>query len=347
MLGLRVCRGRRWLTVCAAVCVVASAVAGIVASVVASAVVVGAQGIAAVQGGERDWGSSGDIQSLHVQGNVHLLVGAGGNIAVQIGEEGILVVDTGLAVHANAVLAAIQKLSDKPIRYIVNTHLHEDHTGGNEIIAKAGSTTQGNPTAIVAHENVLRRLSGPPAGQQALPTVAWPTSSYVKQTKDFSFNDEPVMLFHDDEGHTDGDSIVLFRRSDVIMAGDVYSTVGYPRIDVANGGGLQGVLNGLNRLLDLAVPKHEQEGGTFVIPGHGRVSDEADVLEYRDMVTIVRDRVREMAGRGMTLAQVQAARPTLDYDRQFGADTGPWTTRLFVEAVFNDVSKRTAKAGRR
>ncbi len=338
-------RHRRWLAVMAVSCAVG---VGVRAETARSPAQAPAQAPArtAALGSAPDWGSSGDIQTFHVQGNVHLLVGAGGNIAAQIGEQGILVVDTGLAAHADKVLVAIRKLSDKPIRYIVNTHLHADHTGGNEVIAKAGSTTQGNPTAIVAHENVLTRMSAA-TGPALLPTVAWPTSSYVKGTKDFFFNDEPVMLFHDDAGHTDGDSIVLFRRSDVIMAGDVYSTVRYPRIDVENGGGLQGVLNGLNRLLDLAVPKHEQEGGTFVVPGHGRVSDEADVLEYRDMVTIVRDRIRDMAGRGMTLVQVQAARPTLDYDRQFGADTGPWTTRMFVEAVFNDVATRTAPAGRR
>jgi glyoxylase-like metal-dependent hydrolase (beta-lactamase superfamily II) len=285
------------------------------------------------------WGATGDIQTFHVQGNVHLLVGAGGNIAVQFDEQGVLVADTGLPRFADKVLAAIRRLSDKPIRYVVNTHFHSDHTGGNEIIGKAGSTTQGNPTPIVAHENVLKRMSAPTGQVSPTPVAAWPTSSYIKQSKDFFFNDEPVMVYHDAAGHTDGDSIVLFRKSDVLVAGDVFVTTSYPVIDLANGGGVQGVIDGLNRLLDLAVPKHEQEGGTFVIPGHGRVGDEADVLEYRDMVTIVRDRIRDGISRGLTLDQVKASRPTLDYDLHYGSQTGPWTTAMFIEAVYENLSE--------
>ena len=293
------------------------------------------------------WGASGDIQSFHVQGNVHLLVGAGGNIAVQVGDEGVLIVDTGLARHADNVLAATRKLSDTPIRYVINTHFHPDHTGGNEIIGNAGGTTQGNPMPIVAHENVLKRKSAPTGQVSPTPVAAWPTSSYVKQSKDFFFNEEPVMVYHDEAGHTDGDSIVLFRKSDVLVAGDVFVTTSYPVIDLANGGGVQGVIDGLNRLLDLAVPKHEQEGGTYVIAGHGRIGDEADVLEYRDMVTIVRDRIKDAIARGLTLPQVQASRPTLDYDRHYGADSGPWTTAMFVEAIYRDLSNQMKAPSRR
>jgi cyclase len=294
----------------------------------------------------RDWGSSGEIHTFHVQGNVHLVVGAGGNITVQTGAEGVLFVDTGLAQHAEKVLSKVRMdLSDKPIRWIVSTHFHADHVGGNEIIGKAGGTTQGNPTSIVAHENVLNRMSLPGLGQTPIPTAAWPTSSYVKGTKDFFFNDEPVMVYHARAAHTDGDSVVLFRRSDVVAAGDLYDTTKYPRIDRAGGGGVQGLIDGLNMVLDLAVPKHEQEGGTYVIPGHGRVSDEADVLEYRDMVTIVRDRIADMVSRRQTLAQVTAARPTLDYDRQYGATSGSWTTAMFIEAIYQDLSQSRAGGG--
>jgi cyclase len=290
-----------------------------------------------------DWGFSGDLHTFHVQGKVHLLVGAGGNIAVQTGADGVLFVDTGLAAHADKVLATVRKdLSQGPIRWVVNTHAHDDHTGGNEAIGKAGSTTNNNPTPIVAHENVLTRMSLPGGGQPARSTASWPTSSYVKNTKDFFFNDEPVMVYHAQSAHTDGDSVVLFRRSDVVMAGDLYLTTTYPRIDLASGGGVQGLIDGLNLILDLAVPKHEQEGGTFVIPGHGRVSDEADVLEYRDMVTIVRDRIADLVGRGATIEQVKAARPTLDYDRQYGATTGPSTTAMFIEAIYQDLSRQRA-----
>jgi len=293
------------------------------------------------------WGSNGEINTFHVQGNVYLLVGAGGNIAVQTGDEGVLVVDTGLAQHADKVLAAIRKLSDRPIRYILNTHFHPDHTGGNVVIGKAGSTIQGGSTSIIAHENVLNRMSAPNGKQPPTPTDAWPTDTYFPEEKDIYFNGEPIMLYHDPAAHTDGDSIVFFRKSDVVVAGDIFVMTGYPFIDQANGGSVQGVLNGLNRLLDLAVPAHEQEGGTYVVPGHGRVTDEADLLEYRDMVTIIRDRIDDMAKRGLTLDQVKAAKPTLDYDLHFGSDSGPWTTAMFIEAVYKDVSKSAARpAGR-
>lgn len=292
------------------------------------------------------WGATGDVQSYPVQGNVHLLVGAGGNIAVQIGDEGVLVVDTGLAQFADKTLAAIRRLSDKPIRYIINTHFHSDHTGGNEVIGKAGSTIQGNPTAIIAHENVLKRMSAPTGEVSPTPVAAWPTSSYVKGSRDFYFNDESVMVFHDEAGHTDGDSIVLFRKSDVLVAGDVFLTTSYPVIDLANGGGVQGVIDGLNHLLDLAVPKHAQEGGTYIISGHGRIADEADLLEYRDMVTIVRDRIKDAIERGRTLDQVKAERPTIDYDRHYGSQAGPWTTAMFVEAIYKDLSQKRGERRR-
>jgi glyoxylase-like metal-dependent hydrolase (beta-lactamase superfamily II) len=295
----------------------------------------------------KDWGSSGEINSFHVQGNVYLLVGAGGNIVVQTGDEGVLVVDTGLAQHADKVLAAIRKLSDRPIRYILNTHFHPDHTGGNEVIGKAGSTIQGGATTIIANENVLNRMSAPNGKQPPTPTAAWPTDTYFTDEKDIYFNGEPIMMYHDAAAHTDGDSIIFFRKSDVVVAGDIFVMNGYPIIDQANGGSIQGVLNGLNRLLDLAVPAHEQEGGTFIVTGHGRVTDEADVLEYRDMVTIIRDRIEDMVKRGLTLDQVKAAKPTLDYDLHYGSDSGPWTTAMFIEAIYKDVSKPPAKPGAR
>jgi glyoxylase-like metal-dependent hydrolase (beta-lactamase superfamily II) len=200
----------------------------------------------------------------------------------------------------------------------------------------------GAPATIIAHENVLNRMSAPSGKESLRPAAAWPTDSYVNDEKDIFFNGEPVMMYHDAAAHTDGDSIVFFRRSDVVAAGGILMLGGYPVIDQANGGSIQGVLNGLNRILDLAVPAHEQEGGTYIVPGQGRVCDEADVLEYRDMVTIVRDRIQDMAKRGLTVEQVKAAKPTLDYERHYGADSGPWTTAQFIEAVYRDVSKTPA-----
>jgi len=281
-----------------------------------------------------------EINSFHVQGNVWLLVGAGGNIAVQTGDEGVLVVDTGLERNADKVLAAIKKLSDKPIRWIINTHFHPDHTGGNEVLSKAGTKTNGQPAEILSHENVLTRMSAPAVKR---PTASWPTDTYFPEEKDIFFNGEAVMLYHEPNAHTDGDSIVFFRRSDVVVAGDTFVTTSYPFIDQANGGSIQGELNALNRILDITVPAHEQEGGTYVIPGHGRVCDEADVLEYRDMVTIVRDRIQDMVKRKLTLDQVKAAKPTLDYDRHYGSDTGFVTTAGFIEAIYKDLSNPQGK----
>jgi cyclase len=284
--------------------------------------------------------NSAEVSTFHVQGHVYMLVGAGGNIAVQTGDDGVLVVDTGLAQNAGKVLAAIRTLSDKPIRWILNTHFHPDHTGGNEAISKAGAKTTGGPAEILAHENVLTRMSAPAI---KMATAAWPTDTYFPEEKDIFFNGEAVMLYHDSAAHTDGDSIVFFRRSDVVVAGDVFVTTSYPFIDQANGGSIQGEINALNHILDIAVPAHEQEGGTFVISGHGRVCDEADVLEYRDMVTIVRDRIQDMVKRGLTIDQVKAAKPTLDYDRHYGSDTGFATTAGFIEAVYKDLSKPQGK----
>ncbi len=295
-------------------------------------------------------GAVGEIHVLPVQRGIYMLVGAGGNITVQSGPQGVLLVDTGRAEASPAVLAAIKQITNKPIRYILNTRFAPDHTGGNDNLRKAGVTitganVAGNLTdatqgaAIFAHDNVLARMSAPSGQQAASPTGAWPTQTYLSNEKELYFNDEPVQMIHA-EGNSDGDSIVFFRRSDVVSAGDLFNTTGYPEIDVAKGGSLQGVIEGLNVVLHLAIPEHEEEGGTLIIPGHGRLCDEADVVEYRDMVVIVRDRIRAMLKKGMSLEQVKAAKPTYEYDPRYGAKNGPWTTDNFVEAAYKSMAAK-------
>ena len=278
---------------------------------------------------------SDEIKTFHVQGNVYMLVGAGGNIAVQTGDEGVLVVDTGVATMRDKVLAAIRQLSTKPIRWMINTHAHPDHTGGNETISQAGMTVNGNPAAIIAHENVPTRMT-----EASRPITEVPLNTFFEETRDFYFNGEAIFLYHIPRAHTDGDVFVYFRGSDVLVAGDIFVTTTYPVIDAKYDGGVAGFVDGLNKILDITVPKYLQDGGTYVIPGHGRISDEADVVEYRDMVVIIRDRIQDMIKKGMTLEQVKAAKPSLDYDGRYGNDKGSWTTGMFIEAVYRDLSPR-------
>jgi glyoxylase-like metal-dependent hydrolase (beta-lactamase superfamily II) len=278
------------------------------------------------------------IETYHVQGNVYLLVGAGANVAVQIGADGVLVVDTGSAATRDGVLAAIRKLSDGPIRWIINTSADIDHTGGNETVSQAGKTVNGNPAAIIAHENVLTRMT-----EANRPITEMPLNTFFEAGRDFYFNGEAVFLHHVANAHTDGDVFVYFRGSDVIVSGDLFTTTEYPVIKLDQAGGVGGFVDGLNALLDIAVPKYLQEGGTYVIPGHGRVCDEADVLEYRDMVVIVRDRIAALVAEGKTLQQVIAAKPALDYDLRYGNADREWNTAKFVEAVYRDLREGSTR----
>jgi cyclase len=299
------------------------------------------------------------LEVLPVQGQVHMVAGAGGNVTLQVGEEGVLLVDTGAPGQTAALLSAIGRLTPRPVRFIVNTNGDPDHVAGNRGVVAAHGGTRGprpggvagvNPRGqnagvmIVAHENAYNRMLTDRPGLPALTGDALPESTFFTPRKELFSNGEAVQLFSQPNAHTGGDLIAFFRESDVVSAGDVFMTTSYPVIDTAAGGAgggtVQGVIDALNAILDLTVPERNQMGGTRVVPGHGRICNEADVVEYRDMVTIVRDRVRDLAKKGMTLAQIRAARPSLEYDGLYGATTGAWTTDMFLEAVYRDVSGR-------
>lgn len=284
------------------------------------------------------------IHTLHVNKNVYMLVGAGGNITLQVGAEGVLLVDTMFDPLASKIMAEIRKLSSLPVRFIINTSADADHTGGNEVLAVSGARSASQRVigaagvaTIIAHEKVLIRMVNPLPGEPAVRGDAWPSAAYYEDSKDLYFNGEPVEIYYQPAAHTDGDSIVHFRYSDVISAGEVFSTQTYPVIDLRKGGSIQGILDALNHIIDITVPEDKEEGGTMVIPGHGRLCDEADVVDYRNMVTIVRDRIADSIGKGMTLEQVQAARPTRDYDRRWGTSPA-WTPAMFVEAVYKTLA---------
>jgi cyclase len=288
-----------------------------------------------------------DIRILRVRGNVSVLQGAGGNITVLTFPAGVTVVDSGAAPMADRVLAAIRTLSTQPIRYIINTSVSADHIGGNEKLAGVGSQITGGNVAgqvgtdgaeIIAHENVLERMTArsvqPPIPIRATPQTTYHTDQLKLSTV---YHGDGIQVFHMPAAHTDGDSLVYFRHNDVLAAGDVFSTIGYPMIDLERGGSINGVVDALNRILDVAFPDFRLEGGTLVIPGHGRICDSADVAYYRDMVTIIRDRIQDLMKKGRTLDQIKAARPTEDWDGRLGKDTS-WTPGMFVEAIYKGLA---------
>lgn len=324
------------------------------------------------QSGNAQNQTSGDIEILPVRGNVYLVAGAGGNIVLSAGADGVLMVDTGSAAMSGKTIAAINRLTrdlntfrqpakrreggggsgtvltgivpPKPIRYIINTSASAEHVGGNPALAAAGKTfTGGNVAgdlgdigegaAILAHENLLQRLN-----EAKMPTRGQPTETYYGSQMKLShfFNDEGVQLLHVNNAITDGDSFVNFRVSDVIVAGDIFDFSGYPPIDLARGGSIQGVLAGLNKMLEMVIPEFRSEGGTYVIPGHGRICDMADLAYYRDMVTIIRDRVQDSIQKKMTLEQIKAAKLSEDWDGRFAKPT--WTSDMFVEAVYKNLT---------
>jgi cyclase len=295
-------------------------------------------------GGQEKAAASGLHPGVHpyrVQGNVWMLVGAGANIAMQVGKEGVLLVDTGASGMTDAVLAAIREVSDGPIRYVVNTSVSPDHVGGNEVIAQleGGATTgkgRGPLPDIIAQANVLQRMSTPgPDAKSPIPAIAWPTDGYLGSHRNVYFNGEVVDILQEPAAHSDGDTIVYFRGSNVLVAGDVFTTTNLPLIDRKLGGTSKGMLDALNSMLDIAVPENMQEGGTFIIPGHGRVCDEADLVEYRDMLHQVRDRMQNLVNvQHLTLEQVKAKRPVLGWEGRYSRPE--WTADMLVETLYEE-----------
>jgi glyoxylase-like metal-dependent hydrolase (beta-lactamase superfamily II) len=304
-----------------------------------------------------------DLHLVQLRPNFHLIAGAGGNILVQTGPDGVILVDSGTTEMADRVLATIRRVTDLPIRYIINTSMDADHIGGNDRLARAGLSilpgavaagaglgddlvSNSGRASVLAHENVLTRLTDA-TGPQALPFAFWPTKTFAFRQYAMYLNGEGIQVIHVPAAHTDGDTIVFFRRGDVIATGDVIDTTRWPFIDTTRGGTVQGVLDALNRLMDMSilnVPLLWHPDRTLLVPGHGHVYDKLDLLEYRDAVTTVRDRVQDLIAEGKTLAQVKAADPTLGYRSQYGTDSGPWTTDMFVEVVYNELA---AKKGNR
>jgi cyclase len=278
------------------------------------------------------------VRVLPVQGSVHVIMTPGGNTTVQAGPDGVVLVDTQVETMAPRVMAEVRKLSDKPVLYIMNTSLDAKNTSGNAALVKLGATSASPAApATVAHENVFNRMSS----DKAVAPPNWPTIEYFLPNKDFFANGEAVVLTHMPNAHTDGDSVVFFRRSDVLVVGDLFSPESYPSIHLAAGGSINGLIDAMNKIIGITVTGRMQEGGTKVIPGRGRICEEAEVVEYRDMLTIVRERVQDMINRKLTLDQVKAARPTSDYDAEYSADAG--AANVFVEAVFQSLSAGKAR----
>lgn len=297
------------------------------------------------QRGEALPGGAQGFQRLKVTEGFYVVQGPDGNVAVQYGPDGAAVVDTQRDERGQALLSEINSIiGTSTIRFLFNTNGDPDRTGANQLIREAGQQVFGgnvagqasdlaDEAAHMAQENVLLHMSEDKSAAEG----DWPKETYASDHYDLYFNNQGVQLFYVPAAHTNGDTFVYFRGADVLVAGDLWDTTSYPRIDTANGGTINGLLAGLNRMIEIAIPSHKQEGGTMVVPGRGRVGDESDLVEYRDMLTIIRDRVKAMADRGMSLEQVKAARPSFDYDGRYGSATGPWTTDMFITAVYEGV----------
>ncbi|HET7296700.1 MAG TPA: MBL fold metallo-hydrolase [Gemmatimonadales bacterium] len=270
------------------------------------------------------------IRTVPVADGVYMLMGAGGNIGVSAGANGIVLIDDQFAPLSDKIKAALAAINPGPIRFLLNTHWHGDHTGGNENFARGG-------VVIVAHENVRRRMSVeqfiaafgskvPPSPEAALPIVTF-TDAVT-----FYLNGDSISAFHVPPAHTDGDVVIYFKRANVVHMGDTYWNGRYPLVDVSSGGSVDGMVNAVDRVLAMT------DANTKYIPGHGQLSGRAEVVAFRDMLGTVRDRIRRLVREGKTLAQVKSAKPTAEFDAAWGA--GYMNPDRFVEILYGDLSRR-------
>jgi glyoxylase-like metal-dependent hydrolase (beta-lactamase superfamily II) len=332
---MRIARPGAWVTTSAAMLAVAAAISLNVSA----------------QQPPRASAATQDLEVLEVRPNFHVVVGAGSNVGIQAGPDGAVVVDAGAATRAGELATALKKLTEQPIRYVINTNADADHVGGNELVSRAGRSllnadgalgglTNGGAAAILAAEPVLTRMSAPTGQQAPFATAAWPTETFDQRRKYMFLNGEGIEVLRQPSAHSDGDVIVVFRRSDVIMAGDVLDLTQFPKIDLSRGGSIRGEIDALNLLVDTAIPSVpivSKDGGTYIVPGHGYICDQLDVVEYRDMITIIRDRVDALITSGATLERVKASNPTQGYRARYGSDAG--ATDAFVEAIFTSLSR--------
>jgi cyclase len=298
-----------------------------------------------------------EVDGLYIEQlrpNFYMIAGAGANIAVQVGVDGVVLVDSGSEGASDRVLAALKKITDLPTRYIINTDPEPDHVGGNAKLSKAGLTiftqalgnsallssfTNGGGASILAHDSVLQRMSAPTGKKASFPAESWPNEAFLEKRHYIRMNDEGIDITYQPAAHSNADSFVFFRKSDIVAAGDVLDTTRFPKIDTADGGGVQGEIDALNKLIELAIPPGPfiYEGvGTYVIPGHGRPCEQLDVVDYRDMVVEVRDAIVDMIKQGMTLDQIKAAHPARPYETEYGTEEG--STSAFVEAIYKSLS---------
>jgi glyoxylase-like metal-dependent hydrolase (beta-lactamase superfamily II) len=273
-----------------------------------------------------------EIKTVKVTDGVHMLMGNGGNIGVSVGEDGVLLIDSLMPPQYEQVKAAVEDIDDGPIRFVINTHFHFDHTGGNELLRKDGAV-------IIAHDNVRKHMKQewshwalptkiPPFPEMALPALT------INESAVFHINGDEIHSFHVKNAHTDSDVIVYFRKANVVHLGDLFFAGGYPFIDVPHGGSTAGYISALDKVLE------KIDENTKVIPGHGPLTNRKELQAYRNMLSTVRDRISRYVEQGKTLEEVLALKPTADFDEKFSKQM---PAELFVRIVFNDFANIDTK----